>query len=84
MYGYNSVARKEKIIGILDGLIYQIENVASGIQNETSTIGGHNCASQLYNMAAHYRNVRNIVRNTRVLPSELRQNASGGGSIGTR
>ncbi|MBQ3061308.1 MAG: hypothetical protein IJD02_02590 [Lachnospiraceae bacterium] len=66
MFSYNAMGKKDEIIGILDGLINQIENVASGIQNEAATLGGHTCAGQLRNMAAHYRDVRNIVRNTRI------------------
>lgn len=85
MLRYNAAKEKENITMILNSLINQIENVASGIQNEISTVGGHVCSNKLYNMAAHYRDVRNIVRNTYIAPpspAPQEGNFSSGGGNG--
>ena len=85
MYEYNAIYKKEYMISQLNGIIYQLDNVIAGIEREGATVGGYNCTSPLRSMAAHYRNVRNIVRNTYIAPpspAPQEGNFSSGGGNG--
>lgn len=95
MYEYNAIYKKEYIISQLNGIIYQLDNVIAGIESEGATIGGYNCTSALRRMVAHYRNVRNIVRNTYIAPPSPQEltnqytaggggRSAGGGGNGSR